>query len=102
MVNKDYSIELFFKALADRTRLRIIHLIGFPLARHITTRFSRFCHRTLAEWGPNDGTTSLSDVSKWQGEIYPVWGADHYFRPETVARSLITALLSHLSYSANR
>jgi ArsR family transcriptional regulator len=28
MVNKDYSIELFFKALADRTRLRIIHLIG--------------------------------------------------------------------------
>jgi len=28
MVNKDYSIELFFKALADRTRLRIIHLIA--------------------------------------------------------------------------
>jgi ArsR family transcriptional regulator len=28
MVNKDYRIELFFKALADRTRLRIIHLIG--------------------------------------------------------------------------
>jgi Predicted transcriptional regulators len=28
MANKDYSIELFFKALADRTRLRIIHLIG--------------------------------------------------------------------------
>lgn len=28
MVNKDYSIELLFKALADRTRLRLIHLIG--------------------------------------------------------------------------
>jgi ArsR family transcriptional regulator len=28
MVNKDYSMQLFFKALADRTRLRIIHLIG--------------------------------------------------------------------------
>jgi ArsR family transcriptional regulator len=28
MVGKDYSIELFFKALADRTRLRVIHLLG--------------------------------------------------------------------------
>ena len=28
MGNKDYSIELLFKALADRTRLRVIHLIG--------------------------------------------------------------------------
>jgi ArsR family transcriptional regulator len=28
MSNKEYSIELLFKALADRTRLRVIHLIG--------------------------------------------------------------------------
>jgi ArsR family transcriptional regulator len=28
MGSKDYSIELFFKALADRTRLRLIHLMG--------------------------------------------------------------------------
>jgi ArsR family transcriptional regulator, arsenate/arsenite/antimonite-responsive transcriptional repressor len=28
VTNKDYSIELLFKALADRTRLRVIHLIG--------------------------------------------------------------------------
>jgi ArsR family transcriptional regulator len=28
MVNKEYSIELLFRALADRTRLRIINLIG--------------------------------------------------------------------------
>ena len=28
MSNDDYSIELLFKALADRTRLRVIHLIG--------------------------------------------------------------------------
>ena len=79
--------------------LRIINLIGFPLTRHMTTRFSRFCHRTLAEWGPNDGTTSLSDVTTWPGEVYPVWGADHYFRPDTVAQSLILALLHHLAES---
>ena len=28
MGNKEYSIELFFKALADRTRLRLIHLLN--------------------------------------------------------------------------
>ncbi len=28
MSNKDYNLELLFKALADRTRLRLIHLIG--------------------------------------------------------------------------
>jgi ArsR family transcriptional regulator len=28
MPNKEYSIELLCKALADRTRLRVIHLIG--------------------------------------------------------------------------
>ncbi|PWT89327.1 MAG: ArsR family transcriptional regulator [Blastocatellia bacterium] len=28
MGNKEYGIELFFKALADRTRLRVIHLMG--------------------------------------------------------------------------
>jgi hypothetical protein len=77
--------------------IRMINLIGFPLERHMTTRFSRFCYRTLANWGPNDGTTSLSDVSGWPGNTYPVWGADHYFRPESVARDLILALLRYLS-----
>jgi len=28
MAAKEYSIEFLFKALADRTRLRVIHLIG--------------------------------------------------------------------------
>ena len=28
MGNKDYSIEMLFKALADRTRLKLINLIG--------------------------------------------------------------------------
>ena len=28
MADKDYSIEELFKALADRTRLRVINLLG--------------------------------------------------------------------------
>ena len=73
--------------------LWLVTLIGFPLRRHLTTRFSRFCHRTLAEHGPNDGTTSLADVAAWPGTIYPAWGMDHYFRPENAARSLVSAVL---------
>jgi hypothetical protein len=77
--------------------MRMISLVGFPLRRHMTTPFSRFCHRTLSACGPNDGTVLLSDVSQWPGEIYPVWGTDHYFRPENRARELIGAVLSYLT-----
>jgi len=62
----------------------------------MTTFFSRFCHRPLAVNGPNDGTTTLADVLAWPGEIYPVWGADHYFRPAGMARDLIAAVLRYL------
>lgn len=76
--------------------MKMLSLVGFPLKRHMTTGFSRFCHHTLAAHGPNDGTTTLLDVLDWPGEIYPVWGADHYFRPASVARELIAAVLRHL------
>jgi len=77
--------------------LKMISVVGFPLRRHLTTLFSRFCHRTLARWGPNDGTILLSDLLDWPEDIYPVWGADHYFRPESMARNLITALFHYLT-----
>lgn len=76
--------------------IQMINLIGFPLRRHLTTRFSRFCHRTLAVAGPNDGTTLLSDLGTWPGVVYPAWGMDHYFRPELEARRLVCATLQHL------
>ena len=77
--------------------LRIITLMGFPLGRHMTTALSRFCHRILSRFGPNDGTTSLSDLRLWPGLIYPVWGMDHYFRPDHEARKLIAAVMEYLA-----
>jgi hypothetical protein len=77
--------------------LKIINVVGFPLSQHFNSSFSRFCHRKLSVYGPNDGTILLSDICAWPGEIYPVWGADHYFRPETLAREVITAILKYLS-----
>jgi hypothetical protein len=63
----------------------------------MTTRFSRFCHHTLAAYGPNDGTTLLSDLMVWPGEIFPAWGMDHYFRPENEARNLVAAMFKYLA-----
>ena len=77
--------------------IKMFSLVGFPLKIHMTTRFSRFCHHTLAAYGPNDGTTSLSDLIGWPGEIFPAWGMDHYFRPENDARNLVAAMFKYLA-----
>ena len=55
---------------------------------------------TPSPFRSNDGTTALSDVCRWPGNVYPVWGADHYFRPENVASGLIMALFHYLSFAS--
>ena len=82
---------------AQAPRLRIAHVIGFPLREHLTCRIARRNHRALARHGPNDGGgVLLADACRWPGALYPVWGADHFMRPpggveETVARVLTAA-----------
>ncbi len=77
--------------------MKMFSLVGFPLKTQMTTRFSRFCHHTLAVYGPNDGTISLSNLIDWPGEIFPAWGMDHYFRPEPEAKNLIAAMFRYLA-----
>lgn len=77
--------------------IKMVSMIGFPLRRHMTTPFSRFCHRIQSHAGPNDGTTLLADLRALPGEIYPVWGMDHYFRPEKTAKELVAAILRYLA-----
>ncbi len=74
--------------------LRIIHVLGFPLREHLSGRLARRSHRRLGHWGPNDGGgILLGDVSGLPGQIYPVWGADHYMQPKWDVRSLIGRIL---------
>lgn len=62
--------------------LRMIHVVGFPLARHLSTPLARRGHRRLTPLGPNDGgPILLADLRRLPGLICPVWGADHYLRP---------------------
>ncbi|HEX8967652.1 MAG TPA: hypothetical protein VF937_07225, partial [Chloroflexota bacterium] len=60
--------------------LLVISVVGFPLRAHLAGT-PRRRHAELARLGgPNDGATLLRDAMLEPGLVYPVWGADHYFR----------------------
>ncbi len=84
--------------------LHAIHLVGFPLRRHLSNALARRCHRRLRPLGPNDGAgILLADVGRLPGLLYPVWGADHYLRPGgRELRGLARRLLHYLSREWDR
>lgn len=63
--------------------LRIINVVAFPLCEHLSGN-SRGRHERLARFGPNDGSTLLRDSMLEPGDIYPLWGADHFMRTPEV------------------
>jgi hypothetical protein len=77
--------------------MRAVHVIGLPLRRHLHNGLARRCHARLEAFGPNDGSILLSDVSRWPGQVCPVWGADHYLRPREDVRPLLAALLCYFA-----
>jgi hypothetical protein len=77
--------------------MRLINVVGFPLRRHLTNRFMRQCHQRVSRQGPTDGGLLLADACHLPGTLYPVWGADHYLRPEARARQIISAILELLT-----
>lgn len=75
-------------------RLRIVHLIGFPLRRHLHNPWAERAHRRLERWGPNDGGgILLADAVRWPGTLIPLWGVDHYLREESAG---VADLVMHL------
>ncbi len=76
--------------------MRLITIVGFPRRRHLSNGFMRRCHRFISPRGPNDGGVLLADACRLPGSLYPVWGADHYLRPEARARSLLAAVFAQL------
>ena len=76
--------------------LTVIHVAGFPLERHLSGRLARRGFRRLAPLGPNDGAgIVLADLCRLPGLIYPVWGADHYLRPEWDIAGLFARLVAY-------
>jgi len=76
--------------------IRMVTIAGFPLREHMTTALARRCHRRLTHLGPNDGSLILSDVCALPGLLYPIWGADHYLRPQTDVNQLVLGVLQYL------
>jgi hypothetical protein len=76
--------------------IQMITIAGFPLREHLSNALARRCHRRLAHLGPNDGSLVLSDVCVLPGLLYPIWGADHYLKPQTDVRQLVLAVLQYL------
>ena len=77
--------------------IRMISVAGFPLRRHLVKGVVRYSHRRLTEEGPNDGALILSDFASLPGDLYPVWGSDHYLRPEAEMSVLFAALLGDIT-----
>jgi hypothetical protein len=65
--------------------LRVVNLIGVPLHSHVQQRSLFKRYGWMKESGPNDGMSLLSDLIVEPGLIYPLWGADHYFRTPQVS-----------------
>ena len=72
--------------------MRMLTVIGFPLGRHVGHPLLRKNRRRMAPWGPNDGLMLLWDSCRLPGAVYPVWGADHFMRPDGDSRPLAALL----------
>jgi hypothetical protein len=66
-------------------KLRVANLIGVPLHSHVQQRSLFKRYSWMQALGPNDGMSLLSDLIVEPGLIYPLWGADHYFRTPQVS-----------------
>jgi hypothetical protein len=77
--------------------MTVVHLIGFPLAAHMSRPLAERGYRRIAPLGPNDGGSNLlADMTTLPGLIYPVWGADHYMRPAWDLNVVIRRLFRYL------
>jgi hypothetical protein len=73
----------------------VIHILGFPLRRHLAHPWAPRAYERLAPLGPNDGGGFLlGEVAQLPGTVLPVWGADHYLQPAWDAVPLLRQVLA--------
>jgi len=77
--------------------VRFVQIAAFPEHAHLRDRRSRRLHRWLAHHGPNDGFALLDELAALPGEIYPVWGVDHYLNGAASLEGRLAALIHDLA-----
>lgn len=75
--------------------LEIIHIAGLPLASHLQPMLIQR-YEKLSQFGPNDGIITLSDFLEVPGHVYPLWGADHFFRLHSIS-ALIYRICNYIN-----
>lgn len=76
--------------------LRVVHVIGFPLARHVRGKRAEAWHRRLAPLGPNDGAVILADSLAIPGKVIAAWGADHFSPQQLDLKEMLTAAFDEI------
>jgi len=66
------------------SHIEVIHIAGFPLPSHVEPLLVKR-YKALAEFGPNDGIILLQDLLYIPGNVYPVWGVDHFLRTSNMS-----------------
>jgi len=75
--------------------MRVVHVCGFPLRRHLAHPWAARAYARLETLGPNDGGGNLlADTLDYPGIVCPVWGADHYLAPAWDATPLLTGIVA--------
>ena len=76
-----------------------LHLVGFPLRRHLSCRRSKLWHQRFCDRGPNDSIVMLDDFLMMPGTVIPFWGADHYLNSGENVSAIVANLVELLSDS---
>lgn len=85
----------FWKEQNWPASLEITQIVPIPLACHFQGVL-RSRHRRLLDYGPNDGFVPVTDVLEIPGQIYPVWGCDHFMRIPQLSH-LLYRLYNHIA-----
>jgi hypothetical protein len=76
-------------------QMKVVHVVGFPLRKHLAHRWATRAYERLAPLGPNDGGgILLSDCERLPGIVCPLWGADHYLTPSWDVVPLLTGIVA--------
>jgi hypothetical protein len=74
--------------------MRLVQVVGVPRRSDLAHPWATKAFDRLAPLGPTDGGgLILGDLCSAPGDVYPVWGADHYLSPSWDLLPLLSALL---------
>ena len=79
-----------------------LNVVGFPTRRHLANDVSRALYESASRFGPSDGYGVLREMVTNPGDVYPIWGTDHYFHNGIDVQRLAATLLAYVAEQLKR